>query len=133
MVKQRAEKTFATREQAREAGYVPTEDLEVLLERDARWLKKIFKDAGIVPVRVGHAYWWNEQEILTWAQTYKWQRPKGAPPLPCSIEGCARDAWANNMPGFMDALKKTLKESSSAMNVETATILYPHTSIVRTE
>ena len=32
MVKQRAEKTFATREQAREAGYVPTEDLEVLLE-----------------------------------------------------------------------------------------------------
>ena len=97
MVKQRAEKTFATREQAREAGYVPTEDLEVLLERDADWLKRIFKDAGIVPVRVGHAYWWNEQEVLTWAQTYTWKRPKGAPPLPCSVEGCARDAWANNM------------------------------------
>lgn len=97
MVKQRAEKTFATREQAREAGYVPTEDLEGLPGRNPEWLKKIFKDAGIVPARVGHAYWWNEQEILTWAQTYKWQRPKGAPPLPCSIEGCTRDVWAHNM------------------------------------
>lgn len=97
MTKQRAKKTFATREQARKAGYVPTERLEGLLGRAADWLKRIFKDAGIVPVRVGHAYWWNEQEVLAWAQTYKWQRPKGAPPLPCSVEGCTRNAWAHNM------------------------------------
>lgn len=97
MTKHRAGNTFTTREQARKAGYVPTEYLEGLLGRDADWLKRIFKEAGIVPARVGHAYWWNEQEVLAWAQTYKWQRPKGAPPLPCSVEGCTRDAWAHNM------------------------------------
>ena len=46
---------------------------------------------------MGHAYWWNEQEILTWAQTYTWKRPKGTPPLPCSVDGCTRNAWARNM------------------------------------
>lgn len=97
MTKHRAGNTFTTREKARKAGYVPTEYLEGLLGRDADWLKRIFKEAGIVPARVGHAYWWNEQEVLAWAQTYKWQRPKGTPPLPCSVEGCTRDAWAHNM------------------------------------
>lgn len=41
MTKQRAKKTFATREQARKAGYVPTERLEGLLGRAADWLKRM--------------------------------------------------------------------------------------------
>ncbi len=88
-----------TEDEARAAGYLPTAEVPDLIgiERNVRELGKTMRREGLRPVRVGHAYWWNRDAVISWAAARRWIRAQGSDPYPCSEAGCERDAVSHGL------------------------------------
>lgn len=85
--------------EARAGGYLPTAEVPALIgvQRDLRELGRTMRREGLRPVRVGHAYWWNAAAVLEWAAQRRWIRAQGSDPVPCSAQGCGRDAVSHGL------------------------------------
>lgn len=86
-------------DEARERGYLPTAEVPALIgvTRDLRELGRTMRREGLRPVRIGHAYWWNAAAVLEWAAQRRWIRAQGSDPVPCSAQGCGRDAVSHGL------------------------------------
>lgn len=85
--------------EARERGYLPTAEVPALIgvERDPRELGRTMRREGLLPVRVGHAYWWNAAAVEEWASQRRWIRAQRSAPAPCSAPGCKRAAISHGV------------------------------------